>query len=522
MGPTEGYESGFETDGGNNSDTGSERGHSQRKYENAVLKIVQRVLIDSNIPLLKGVGEGASALVTRESRQALMTEVKRRMRTDRGMLRSILRRRREDYHETARAHEKMERRLPRIPGAIGVRRAREGIQRRWRYTITGAEDVRVRDHYGGKLSTARSKYSSVRERVRVKAEEQRAKMEEPTAIRLRDKLSFMLGVVGCFVIEACVLQAPQLYPYLFLSFFLPLYVLRLYIYGSLSWHWFLVDFCYFSNFACVWGIVGAPASTTLLIMNFAHTSGPLALAIPIWRNSLVFHSLDKVTSVFVHALPGLLTFMLRWVPATRPEGLQVPERLELGPTLGLALAGYAAWQLGIVLLLDVLFGARIANTPHAMTSVRWLTTADAKGGYSGLVGSVFKACRALGVLQPGELFDSETWKTKCVFMMVQLLYTVVTLLPVVWLWESFALHLAYLLAIYTYSIWNGGSYYIEVFSKAYRTQFEGDIAARRRAAFESLGAPTRQPPPPAAAAAPAAAAPAAATTGTAAALKKQE
>ena len=154
MGPTEGYESGFETDGGNNSDTGSERGHSQRKYENAVLKIVQRVLIDSNIPLLKGVGEGASALVTRESRQALMTEVKRRMRTDRGVLRSILRRRREDYHETARAHEKMERRLPRIPGAIGVRRAREGIQRRWRYTITGAEDVRVRDHYGGKLSAA--------------------------------------------------------------------------------------------------------------------------------------------------------------------------------------------------------------------------------------------------------------------------------------------------------------------------------------------------------------------------------
>ena len=151
MAPTEGYESGVETDGGNNSDTGSERGHSLRRYENAVLKIVQRVLIDSNIPLLKGVGEGASALVTRESRQALMTEVKRRMRTDRGVLRSILRRRRE-AHDTVRGHEKMERRLWR-PGT-GVRRAREGIQRRWRYTITGAEDVRVRDHYGGKLSTA--------------------------------------------------------------------------------------------------------------------------------------------------------------------------------------------------------------------------------------------------------------------------------------------------------------------------------------------------------------------------------
>ena len=136
MPPTEGYESGAETDDGNYSDTGSERGHSMRRYESAVLKIVQRVLIDSNIPLLKGVGEGASALVTRESRQALMTEVKRRMRTDRGVLRSLLRRRREG-HDTA----KMERRLWR-PGT-GVRRAREGIQRRWRYMITGAEDVRV-------------------------------------------------------------------------------------------------------------------------------------------------------------------------------------------------------------------------------------------------------------------------------------------------------------------------------------------------------------------------------------------
>ena len=112
MPPTEGYESGAETDDGNYSDTGSERGHSMRRYESAVLKIVQRVLIDSNIPLLKGVGEGASALVTRESRQALMTEVKRRMRTDRGVLRSLLRRRREG-HDTA----KMERRLWR-PGTV--------------------------------------------------------------------------------------------------------------------------------------------------------------------------------------------------------------------------------------------------------------------------------------------------------------------------------------------------------------------------------------------------------------------
>ena len=152
-----------------------------------------------------------------------------------------------------------------------------------------------------------------------------------------------------------------------------------------------------------------------------------------------------------------------------------------------------------------------------MTSIRWLTTADSHGRYSGITGVTHRACRTLGVLRPGELFDSETAKTKLVFVTVQLLYTLATLLPVTIFWASFPLHLGYLLTIYTFCVWNGGSYYIEVFSKAYRKQFEGDIAARRKAAFESLGAPTRQqkqpsPPP----------AEAGAATAAAAALKKSE
>lgn len=34
--------------------------------------------------------------------------------------------------------------------------------------------------------------------------------------------------------------------------------------------------------------------------HFLFSSGPLASAIITWRNSLVFHSLDKVTSLFIH------------------------------------------------------------------------------------------------------------------------------------------------------------------------------------------------------------------------------
>ena len=104
------------------------------------------------------------------------------------------------------------------------------------------------------------------------------------------------------------------------------------------------------------------------------------------------------------------------------------------------------------------------------------------------------AARSCGFFAPGEPFDSEHWKTKVVFMLVQLIYTAVTLLPIPWLWQSFELHLAYRLCIYTVCVWSGGSYYIEVFSKAYRKQFEGDRDQRRRAVFESFGAPEGERP----------------------------
>jgi hypothetical protein len=40
-------------------------------------------------------------------------------------------------------------------------------------------------------------------------------------------------------------------------------------------------------------------------------TGPLASAIITWRNSLVFHSLDKVTSLFIHMYPPLVLTVIR-------------------------------------------------------------------------------------------------------------------------------------------------------------------------------------------------------------------
>ena len=52
--------------------------------------------------------------------------------------------------------------------------------------------------------------------------------------------------------------------------------------------------------------------------------------------------------------------------------------------------------------------------------------------------------------------------------------------PACYLWNSARAHLAYLGGIIVVCVWNGGSYYIEVFSRAYAKQFEGDAAQQRQ------------------------------------------
>lgn len=54
-----------------------------------------------------------------------------------------------------------------------------------------------------------------------------------------------------------------------------------------------------------------PSSTKLFVACYCLTHGPLCTAIATWRNSLVFHSVDKVTSLFIHVYPPFVFTVLR-------------------------------------------------------------------------------------------------------------------------------------------------------------------------------------------------------------------
>ncbi len=68
----------------------------------------------------------------------------------------------------------------------------------------------------------------------------------------------------------------------------------------------MIDFCYFSHAATMYFHLYDYGNVKLYMTIFMFSNGPILIAISIWRNSLVFHSWNKVQSVFIHLWPASL------------------------------------------------------------------------------------------------------------------------------------------------------------------------------------------------------------------------
>ena len=111
-----------------------------------------------------------------------------------------------------------------------------------------------------------------------------------------------------------------------------LMLLRYTTYKAINNHFFMLDFCYFmqvsvitqallfpptSSFGAAWFKANfALRSDLVLSVLFVPQSplcslshGPIAIAILAWQNSMVFHSLDKMTSFYIHIMPPLTCYM---------------------------------------------------------------------------------------------------------------------------------------------------------------------------------------------------------------------
>lgn len=344
-------------------------------------------------------------------------------------------------------------------------------------------------------------------------------------VRFVDKISFFFGVITLLLVEGVFLRAPDLLYFVFLLLCPLLIMIRIPLYYMEKYHFFTLDFCYFVNAMYVLCIglhalesygsektklwvnmslenVGwegrlETLNASLLRLVFALTTGPLVCAIWVWRNSAVFHSLDKMTSLFIHIIPAFLAFSQRWYTndssgddAKEIEGndetmrfvvcregggggggQMIPscnEGMSLHEWFVYPMIVYVMWQIFYLVVTEILLAKMIRNDRAIETSVRWLAR-DRRNFFNQLTK---KICRKIGILGPNEEFDGETKKTKAVFIATQFSYTILTFIPVKFCYEYFWIHAAFLLITSLKSLWNGAAFYIEVFAVRYVRKFK--------------------------------------------------
>lgn len=202
------------------------------------------------------------------------------------------------------------------------------------------------------------------------------------------------------------------------------------------------------------------------------------------KSSLVFHSLDKVTSVFIHIFPALISYTIRWMPELsstmsvpimtayrnkRFPALVDDSNMTLKESMMVSTAVYIVWQTLYFVFIMVQRREKVEKGLR-LTSYSWLL--DDRNGKKSFIQ---RASFALGARYKLQMF-----------MLLQLTYNICTVLPTVLLYRHFKLHTAFLIVMFAVSVWNGASYYIEVFSRRYILEVERKSAKRPASDTELL------------------------------------
>ncbi|KAL8189074.1 hypothetical protein R6Q57_029335 [Mikania cordata] len=273
------------------------------------------------------------------------------------------------------------------------------------------------------------------------------------------KVTHFLGVFAfgafCFILGA----RPQDIRYVYCLFYIVFVPLRWIYYRYKKWHYYLLDFCYYANTIFLIMLLLYPKNEKLFMVCFSFAEGPLAWALIVWRCSLVFSSVDKLVSVLIHLLPGVVFFTIRWwdpafFEAMHPEGTA---RRASWPYVGsksflwqwlfvVPFIAYSLWQALYFLIVNVLRRQRLLRDPEVMTSYRELSKKAQKANnlwwrLSGLLGD------------QNRLF---------MYILLQAVFTVATTALTVPIFLSYELHLAFQMLKVSATVWNGGSFLLEV------------------------------------------------------------
>lgn len=326
--------------------------------------------------------------------------------------------------------------------------AREKVAEEWRRRVGPEEQLdRYRKQMRNSLDRVNQRWNATK------------------SVTAREKLSFIGGVLNIFISGYLIGAHPQYFHLWYTLQLLYFMTVRFYTYHKRGYHYFLADLCYFVNLLLLLSIWVFPNSKRLFISTFCLAFGNNAVAIAMWRNSLVFHSMDKVTSLFIHIMPCVT---LHCISHLMPDAMQrdrfpaiytiknsavtSPEHYRLRDMIIWATVPYAVWQLTYHFMISV--RRRDSIAAGRPTSFTWLRKSYAKNFLG----------RA--VLSLPEYLQEPA------FMGIMYVYALLTMVPCpLWFWSRWA-SATFIMSVFTWATYNGAEYYIEVFGKRMEKELE--------------------------------------------------
>lgn len=99
---------------------------------------------------------------------------------------------------------------------------------------------------------------------------------------------------------------------MYVVYLVPLLLYRWFDYSKKYWIHFCFDFCYVANAAMVIYVVLQVQSDALFMIGFSWCNCFVGFGSMVYRNQLSFSSLDRMTSTFIHVIPMLIMYSIRW------------------------------------------------------------------------------------------------------------------------------------------------------------------------------------------------------------------
>jgi len=129
----------------------------------------------------------------------------------------------------------------------------------------------------------------------------------------RDKFITFIVLITTLVTTGMICCSPALlFPKWFTVMVIVMIITRIFDFTLKKEHFFLLDFCATAVLQIAYFVMLNPTSFSLGLRCFAFGAGILNWSSVLLGNSFVVHRLDEFSSLWIHMIPSILVYTLRW------------------------------------------------------------------------------------------------------------------------------------------------------------------------------------------------------------------